>query len=132
MSLDQAFSGMRSFEEKTAFIHYFLIASFQDNPVVTVEERNRLFMVLIERCTADDILEIGAKLRSHQVLFSLTLLDALSQSLEGVLVVSEKIRDIFAKIDSLNDQSGDTIFPMNRYYIPPRDVDRPEPYRTFL
>lgn len=82
MSLDQAFSGVRSLEEKTAFIHYFLIASSQDNPVVTVEERNRLFLILIEQCSADDIFEIGAKLRSHQPLFSLTLLDALSHSLE--------------------------------------------------
>lgn len=132
MSLDQAFSGVRSLEEKTAFIHYFLIASSQANPVVTVEERNRLFLILIEQCSADDIFEIGAKLRSHQVLFSLTLLDALSQSLEGVPVVPEKIRDIFAKLSSLNDKSKDTLFPRNRYYIPTVDVDRPAPYRTFL
>lgn len=132
MSLDQAFSGMRSLEERTAFIHYFLIASSQANPVVTIEERNRLFLILIEQCSADDIFHIGAKMRSHQVLFSSSILDALSKSLEGVSVVPEKIRDIFAKLSFLNVQSGDVLFPMNRYYIPPSDIDRPAPYRTFL
>jgi len=123
---------LKSLEEKTAFLHYFLIASTQENPVVTVEERMALMKALMEQCTADDLFTIGSMLTSRQALFSSTLLTALEESLENIAVVPLKIRDIFAKIESLNIKSGYTLFPMNRYYIPPHDVDRPAPYRTFL
>jgi len=132
MPLEQALAGLKTLEDKVAFVHYFLIASSQNTPVVTVEERNKLMKILIEQCSADEVFLIGSKLRSHQPLFSMSLLEALYESLQGVAVVPEKICDIFAKLSDINIQSGYTLFPMNRYYIPPRDVNRPEPYRTFL